>query len=378
VSAFRLARAHSHSKRKTSGRPKRPSPTPPDHPELLGLAHDLSGVGLSTFLNAELLDLELERLEAEGAHISRPIRALITRCRRTAMGAKALSDLSRQLVSRLRGDAPGPARAPFLLSALADSVASVLEAGAIQRGLALRFDPVRSIPLVGDYPAAWRILFNLVDNAIHYTERGEVEVNVGYAEDIGICFDVRDTGPGIDSPRVSPGGLGIGLTVVRQQVERLGGSLQFDSAQGRGTRVQVQLPFARAQARAARALEGKRILFFDDDPWRRSFAVHWLQRLGAFVVSAATSNERSVRRLRKLPCDVVLLRWNAADSDPLTASVERLAAELSVPVRVLTDAPDEVNKMLRRARALPTIETMLDAADHLLDRWVKTLLSPVR
>ena len=100
------------------------------------------------------------------------------------------------------------------------------------------------------------IVHNLVSNALKFTEHGEVRVRVGGA-DAGICIDVEDTGSGIpleaqaqifemferlESSRA--GGVGLGLYIVKNLVQLMGGTVSLASQPGRGSRFTVRLPLA--------------------------------------------------------------------------------------------------------------------------------------
>ncbi len=85
--------------------------------------------------------------------------------------------------------------------------------------------------------AAWRVLFNLVDNAARSAGPAG-HVQIGVRQDRGTVIDVLDDGPGIG--QATSGMAGLGLSVVRQLVGAVGGRLEVsDRADGRGTRARV-------------------------------------------------------------------------------------------------------------------------------------------
>lgn len=103
-----------------------------------------------------------------------------------------------------------------------------------------------------------QILGNLVDNALRYTpERGTVVLTMSIADN-GVSFEVSDTGPGIDEddiPRVferlyvtqryrpiRPEGSGLGLSIVKELVDAMAGSIAVASRTGQGTTVTVMIP----------------------------------------------------------------------------------------------------------------------------------------
>jgi signal transduction histidine kinase len=107
-----------------------------------------------------------------------------------------------------------------------------------------------------------QLLTNLLINALKFTERGSVQLQVspvpGASDAVNILFVVQDTGIGMsdeflrrafepysreETRMSSQGGFGLGLAICQQLVEAMGGTLQVESQQGKGTRFAVELPF---------------------------------------------------------------------------------------------------------------------------------------
>jgi signal transduction histidine kinase len=98
------------------------------------------------------------------------------------------------------------------------------------------------------------VIGNLLRNALSYTDDGSVRVNID-----GSSVTIEDTGPGMDEGQIEQafkpwvrgtrrrGGFGVGLTIVKRLTERFGWPLQVASEPGRGTRVTVNFPEARAE-----------------------------------------------------------------------------------------------------------------------------------
>jgi CheY-like chemotaxis protein len=146
----------------------------------------------------------------------------------------------------------------------------------------------------GDNKRVRQILMNLTNNAVKFTEAGEVRVEVtwvlaGAGEDIELRFEVVDTGIGIDpqlqrtifesfsqadgSTTRRYGGTGLGLTIARQLVALMGGEIGVHSTPGAGSTFWFTLPTAIATPNSPRllpaALQGERALIVDDKATNR-------------------------------------------------------------------------------------------------------------
>jgi PAS domain S-box-containing protein len=162
---------------------------------------------------------------------------------------------------------------------------------AAEKGLRLACHIRPNVPdyLVGDASRLRQVLFNLVGNAIKFTEQGEVvllvEVVNRDAQRIELRFTVCDTGIGIplekrqlifepfqqadDSISRQYGGTGLGLAICRQLIQMMGGELQVESEVGRGSRFHFMVPFQIPQNRqtvhlAPPELRGATILVVDE------------------------------------------------------------------------------------------------------------------
>ncbi len=166
-----------------------------------------------------------------------------------------------------------------------------------QKGLELAGRIAPDVPdrLVGDAPRLRQVLVNLVGNAIKFTERGEVVVQVEKeteeAGDVVLRFVVADTGIGIPrekqqlifeafaqadgSTTREYGGTGLGLSIAAQLVDLMGGRIGVDSEPGRGSRFRFSARFGTATERARIAdrlpaqLRGLRVLVVDDNATNR-------------------------------------------------------------------------------------------------------------
>ena len=170
-------------------------------------------------------------------------------------------------------------------------VAKTLRARASQKGLDLSCRIQPSVPefLVADPTRLRQILVNLVGNAIKFTERGEVRIQVKLnsesESEVGLHFAVSDTGIGIPKDKQQLifdsfsqadgsttrrfGGTGLGLAISSQLIGLMGGRIWVESAVGEGSTFHFVIRAGRADPRvevpAPEALEGVRVMVIDED-----------------------------------------------------------------------------------------------------------------
>ena len=169
--------------------------------------------------------------------------------------------------------------APFEVRDVIAEVTDLFAEQGDTKGLDLIYSIAEDVPtqLLGDSVRLRQVLINLVGNAIKFTERGEVVVDVSIAgdkgEDVVLRFAVQDTGIGIAQDKLaqvfepfrqadvsmtrSHGGSGLGLAITRHLIELMGGTITVVSELGRGSRFQFDARFRRV-ARPVKAPEQRR------------------------------------------------------------------------------------------------------------------------
>ncbi len=162
------------------------------------------------------------------------------------------------VLSELEEKAPRLEKEPVDMRASAAAVIAIFEKAAAAKGLALTVEAEPALPAVPADPYQMeRLLLNLVDNAVKYTEKGHVVVGLRRAGG-HLVIEVSDTGPGIPEEHLphiferfyvvdkarsrKTGGTGLGLSIVKHIALAHGGSIDVASRLGEGTTFKVTLP----------------------------------------------------------------------------------------------------------------------------------------
>jgi two-component system sensor histidine kinase EvgS len=260
--------------------------------------------------------------------------------------------------------------APFRIRDLADSVSGLLAVKARNKSVTLECAIAPDMPeiLVGDEMRVRQVLFNLVGNALKFTEQGKVELNISLlsAKEEGrrVEFRVTDTGIGIPEDRLREifepfrqvensftrtyQGAGLGLAIVHRLVELMNGAISTESTPGKGTTVHVVLPF-REQADASSHADGTskadtgerlRVLLVEDDMSNRLATRKLLEKAGHTVL-LAENGRQAYDLLAANDIDCVLMDIQMPVMDGIeTTHLIRQSAELGpkrdVPIIALT------------------------------------------
>ena len=203
----------------------------------------------------------------------------------------------------------------FRLQEILDDVVGLLGGQAQRKDLDLGYAITEPLPAVlrGDPARIRQVLINLVGNAIKFTERGEVAIEVRALEAAGdnvlLCFEVQDTGIGIpvnaqqrifepffqadSSTTRKYGGTGLGLAICRQLVEFMSGEINVESKPGKGSRFWFKVPleqtaqFSDRSEASHTSVAGLRVLIVDDSAVNRRFLEQTLSAWGMYHQSAA-------------------------------------------------------------------------------------------
>lgn len=230
-------------------------------------------------------------------------------------------------------------RSAILLRPIIESCLSLMLVEARKKGLSLssEIDPVLdSLPIHADGQRIRQILLNLVGNAVKFTARGHVTVEVmslnQSSESVDVRFSVRDTGPGIPSASIPDlfkrfsqldssrerrfGGSGLGLAICKRIVEAKGGTIGVESEVGVGSTFWFEISFALSEVMPPDApatlevalpkAESKHILIVDDVEPNRRLTATVLKSVGHRVTTAASGQE-AIARVSAGDYDLVLM-----------------------------------------------------------------------
>ena len=247
-------------------------------------------------------------------------------------------------------------QAPFDLRAVVREVCGVLEGQALGEGVELICNLAPEVPrtVSGDQLRVRQILFNLLGNAVKFTEEGQIEVRVSVRPPEGgvalphLLMEVQDTGIGIPEGKIEQifesfsqaddsttrrfGGSGLGTTIARQLTLLMGGAIGADSVLGRGSRFWVRLPLIGdtlpAAPTPAGRLKGRRALILESNKTYQELACASLEREGAQVQGASGIDELRTRSSALEDVDLLVIADSPQGLD---------LAQVHAQVRALVD-----------------------------------------
>ncbi len=306
---------------------------------------------------------------------------------------------------------------PFELGDVLANLTRLFGAKAEEKGIELIIDCPPSVPrvLVGDALRLGQILINLTGNALKFTEKGKIAVEVRLVEsaqesstDVLLRFHVRDTGIGLNEEQVSRlfqpfaqadasttrkyGGSGLGLAICKQLVELMQGEIGVTSRLGHGSEFHFTARFERG-AKAAPGfvdrherrypprsdptdfarLRGK-VLLVDDHRLNQIVAREMLETLG-LEVSVAEDGREAANRVLAEPFDLVLMDLQMPEMDGYEATrLIRAQAHLSaLPILAMTaHVMNSVHERCRAAGMNGHVDKPIDieALYRILEQWL--------
>ncbi|MBU2547046.1 MAG: response regulator [Proteobacteria bacterium] len=252
-----------------------------------------------------------------------------------------------------------------------------------EKGLEMLLKTGRDVPatLIGDPLRLGQVLLSLTNNAIKFTDRGEIVVSSDLIERrddrVTLRFSVRDTGIGMTGDQIGRlfesfsqadgsitrkyGGTGLGLAICKRLVEMMGGDISVESRPGQGSRFSFTADFAchasraRERFQAAPGLEGTRALVVDDNATAREILEDALASFRFDVTAVASGAEALVeldRASQSRPYALVLMDWKMPGMDGIeTARLIQANTRLSRIPKILMVTAYGREEVMQRARA---------------------------
>lgn len=260
-----------------------------------------------------------------------------------------------------------------------------------EKGLRPVLDVQNGVRCWTDPALVLRVLRNLTENAIKFTQQGQVALRLR-VEGNAACISVQDTGRGIpaaqqamvfeefyqvDNPeRDRTKGLGLGLSIVRRLCRLLGIEMELRSTEGQGTCVTLKVPLesygilapAQAEPAGRETFSGLTVLVIDDERSVRLGMRVLLEELGCHFVEACTVEEATREATASRP-DVILADMRLRSGETGIAAIHSIVAAVGPTPALLISgdtAPDRLQeatragiKLLHKPVALPTLQAEL-------------------
>jgi signal transduction histidine kinase/CheY-like chemotaxis protein len=259
----------------------------------------------------------------------------------------------------------------FQLEDTLDNISTLVGIKTQEKGLELLFktDPAVPRALIGDPLRLGQILINLSNNAVKFTDAGEIVVSTELVKKDGaqatLKFSVQDTGIGMTEQQAAKlfqpfaqadssttrkyGGTGLGLTISKRLAEMMGGEIWVESEPGQGSTFSFTANFdlgkekAKKRFKPASDLRGMKVLVVDDNATSRDILQEMLESF-SFEVSLASSGEEGIAELetasKDKPYELVIMDWKMPGMDGIEASkrIKNHKSLSKIPAIVLVTA----------------------------------------
>ncbi|MCL2708365.1 MAG: ATP-binding protein [Defluviitaleaceae bacterium] len=282
---------------------------------------------------------------------------------------------------------------PFDARKLLESCKTTIKPKAVEKNIDLQFYAESSFgrAIVGDPTKLRQVLINLLSNAVKFTEAGSVSLSIIVVEEteseITLRFEVKDTGIGMTSEQIAKifepfiqadisttrkyGGTGLGMTITKNILDLMGGSLDIQSEPGAGTAIGFELTFETAEISSVASETGNHVdglekpmfvgevLVCEDNQMNQRVIIDHLSRVGLDVEIAENGREGIDKVQSRFnngikPFDLVLMDIHMPVMDGLTAAPKIIEIGTGTPIVTMTA------NVMAEARELYKTAGMLD------------------
>jgi predicted ATPase/signal transduction histidine kinase/DNA-binding response OmpR family regulator/tRNA A-37 threonylcarbamoyl transferase component Bud32 len=239
----------------------------------------------------------------------------------------------------------------FRLDDVLNNIVNVISVAAAKKGIELLNAIAEEVPraLIGDPLRLGQVLTNLANNAVKFTEEGNILIKAELVDkDPQVCrikFSVKDTGIGMTPEQIGKlftafsqantsvtrqyGGTGLGLTISKRLVEMMNGEISVESSPGEGSLFSFTARFARQPEEKEYSLltppdlAGLKVLIVDDNESSREVLMEQIKSFGLESISVE-SGEKAIVELKRAtankPYDLILMDWKMPEMDGIETS----------------------------------------------------------
>ena len=260
----------------------------------------------------------------------------------------------------------------FNLEDVLDNLANMIPIKAREKHLEILFATAADVPLslVGDPLRLGQILLNLTNNAVKFTEQGEIVISTQLAnkteDQVTLAFSVQDTGIGMTAAQAAKlfqafsqadtsttrkyGGTGLGLTISKRLVEMMDGEIGVDSEPDHGSTFHFSANFGLAaqelekRTRLAGELKDLKVMVVDDSATSQNIFKEILESF-SFKVTVADAGEQALTEIDKhagqeTGYDLVIMDWKMPGMDGIEASrrIKKLSESSRKPKIIMATA----------------------------------------
>ena len=311
---------------------------------IIGMTH----LVLNTEMSVRQRDY-IKKIQLSGQHLLRIINDIL--------------DISKIEAGKLQIE-----HADFELEAMLGSVVNLINEKAADKGLELILDIASDVPIavVGDSLRVGQVLINYTNNAVKFTERGEIGIAIRVrersADSVLLWFGVSDTGIGLSEEQVSQlfkvfsqadstttriyGGTGLGLAICKRLTEMMGGEVGVDSVLGVGSTFWFTVRLGISHKDSVKRvllpepdLRGRHVLVVDDNDSAREIMYEMLRGM-SFEVDLASSGRDAIAAVQQAdrsehPYELIFMDWHMPAMNGIEAFRQIHSLSLAEPPHVV-------------------------------------------
>jgi len=252
----------------------------------------------------------------------------------------------------------------FTIDSVVDNLKNIIEIQANEKGLAFDVTYEKNRVFYGDSLRISQVLINLSNNAIKFTSKGKIDIDIKLLAENRIRFEVKDTGIGLSIEQQSKlfqsfsqadasttkkyGGTGLGLSISKQLVELMDGKIWCESQEGVGSRFifEIELPLGnrdnieqistkQIDIQRIATLKNSHILLVEDNKINQEIILGLLKNSG-IIIDIANNGEEAVERFKESEYELILMDLQMPIMDGYQATKIIRDSNKKIPIIALT------------------------------------------